>query len=57
MGQNVFSYSRQNIESGNTPTAQMQHTNDTRTSTYITSSGPKKGNNAKAPALSDKKKY
>ena len=34
----------------------MQHTNDTRASTHITSSGPKKGNNAKAPVLFDKKK-
>ena len=52
-----FSCSRQNIESGNTPPAQMQHTNDARASTYISSSGPKKGNNVKVPALFYKKKY
>ena len=51
-----FSCSRQNIGRGNAPTAQMQQTNDTRASAYIASSEPKKGNNAKTPALFEKKK-
>ena len=52
-----FSCLRQTIGSGNTPTAQMQQTNDARASTYIASSGLKEGNNAKAHALFDNKKY
>ena len=52
-----FSCSRQNIGSGNSLTAQIQQTNDARASVYIASSGPRKGNNAKAPGIFDTKKY
>ena len=34
----------------------MQQTDDARDSTYISSSGPKRSNNAKDPALFNKKK-
>ena len=45
------------IGNGNAHTAQMQQTNDTRASTHIASSGPKKRNNTKAPTLFEKKNY